>query len=183
MTQPKQHWQKLSQKTVYKGRVQIVSHQVRLPDGSLTTYEVDHNPLGAAACLVKLHNGRFVLANQYRFPLDQWIYDLPGGGRDHDESFEQTARRECREEVGIQPRRMIFLAHFYPIPGRSDWPIHLFFCDDYDEVTPADNGPTEIIQRCELTSAEIVDLINTSQIIDSSLLIAWYTAQARGLID
>ena len=87
---------------------------------------MDHNEYGAAACLVRLDK-RVILTYQYRFPLNRWIYDLPGGGRMKGETFEDAARRECREEIGINPENLIYLAEFYPNPGRSDWPVHIFF--------------------------------------------------------
>jgi putative nudix hydrolase len=174
-------WKKTSQKTVYKGRVHIIDYEVKLDDNTITHYEVDHNEYGAAACLVRLDK-RVILTYQYRFPLNRWIYDLPGGGRMKGETFEDAARRECREEIGINPENLIYLAEFYPNPGRSDWPVHIFFCDSHSETDKISNNPSEIVYKKTLQITELERMVDNNEIIDPSLLIAWHTARKRGLV-
>src|SRR5688500_5290777 len=43
---------------------------------------------------------RVLLVRQFRHPVRLWLRELPRGGRDADESPEDAARRELREEVG-----------------------------------------------------------------------------------
>lgn len=98
---PKPKWKRISEKAVYKGRVHIVEHEVELLDGQQTKYEVDHGTGYAACVLIKTKNYEVLVTYQYRFPLDHWIYDIPGGGSQPGETPEQTAIRDCQEEAGV----------------------------------------------------------------------------------
>jgi 8-oxo-dGTP pyrophosphatase MutT (NUDIX family) len=175
-------WKRLSQKDLYKGRVHIIDFEAELPDGTTTHYEVDHNEFGAAACLIKIGDNKVVLAYEYRFPIDKWIYDLPGGGRDAGETFEEAARRECREEVGVDPHKLIHLAEFCPNPARSDHSINLFFSSSYDEVDKVDEDSSEIVHKKVITFQQVEEWISKGEIVDPSFLIAWYTARQKGLL-
>jgi len=182
VSDPKPKWKRISQKTVYKGRVHIVEHEAELPNGQKTKYEVDHGDSCAVAVLIKTKNGEIVLAHQYRFPLDEWIYDLPGGGKQADETPEQAAIRECREEAGIIPKSLIKLATFYPNPGRIDWPAHVYFCDDYDESELKLDDPSEHVEKVLMKPSDFQKLVDSQSIVDPSLLIGWYSARNRNLI-
>lgn len=175
-------WKRISKKTAYKGRVHIIDYEAELPDGTRTYYEVDHSDSGAAACLIKLGTDKVILTYQYRFPLDRWIYDLPGGGRMKGETFEDAARRECREEIGVNPDTIIHLAEFYPNPGRSDWPANVFFCTSHSESTRIDDDPSEVVHKKILAIKDVDKMIEEREIVDPSLLIAWYTAKRKQLL-
>lgn len=175
-------WKRVSEETTYKGRVHIVSHKAILPNGEETFYEVEHNEYGAASCLVKIGDDSVILSYQFRFPLNRWIYDLPGGGRMANETFEEAARRECREEVGIEPDTLIHLAEYYQNPGRSDWPVNLFFCTSHVEAQKIEDDPSEEVERRVLRITEVDELIEKGEIIDPALLIAWAAARRKGLI-
>ena len=181
MDSSKPTWKRLSQRTAYKGRVHIVEYDVELPNGQRAKYEVDHGASFAASVLIRLRNGKIALVHQYRFPPNRWIYELPGGGKKGDESPEQTAIRECREEAGIEPVTLVKLATFYPNPARTDWPIHVFYCDDYvDGINASTDDPSETLDRIEVTAKTLQKLIDNLDIVDPSLLIAWNTAVNRG---
>lgn len=176
-------WRRTSSKTVYKGRLHIVEHDAILPNGEATKYEVEHFATGAVAVLIRVDDDNLVLAHQYRFPLNEWIYDLPGGAIHPDETVEEAAIRECREEVGIAPKNMQKLGMFYPNPSRTDWPAHVFFSDSHDESKITLDDPSENVEKVLMPIAELKRLINNHDIVDPSLLIAWYAAQDKGLLN
>lgn len=175
-------WKRIDQRTVYKGRVHIVEHDVELPNGQRSKYEVDHGDSCAVAVIVKTSKNEIVLTHQYRFPLDRWIYDLPGGGKHMDETPEEAAVRECQEEVGVKPRKLIKLATFYPNPGRIDWPAHIFYCEDFEESKIDLGDPSEDVERVLVPVEKLHELVTDQKIVDPSLLIGWYTARDKGLI-
>lgn len=53
MVQDHPIWQRLREKTVYKGRMHIIEHDVILPNGEGTTYELEHSDGTAVAVLIK----------------------------------------------------------------------------------------------------------------------------------
>jgi ADP-ribose pyrophosphatase len=179
---PYPKWKRFGQKTAYKGRAHIIVYDAELPNGQRTTYEVEHGDGKAVAVLIKTADNKIVLTHQFRFPLDRWIYDLPGGGSPASEDLEEAAIRECREEVGIRPKKLIKLATFYPNPGRIDWTANLFFCDEFEESELKIDDPSETVEKVLMPVEELDKLIRNQEIVDPSLLIAWHTARNMGYI-
>lgn len=174
-------WQRTGEKTVYSGRVQLVEYSAVLPNGESTTYEVDHFDTGAVAVLIKVSEDKIMLTYQFRFPLNRWIYDLPGGAINKDESIEQAAVRECKEEVGIEPKKVHLLNKFYPNPSRTDWPTFVYFCDDFEYSKIDINDSSENVEAIVMSVNKLKKLIDSQEIVDPTLLIAWYTARDKGL--
>jgi ADP-ribose pyrophosphatase len=175
-------WQRLNQKTVYKGRLEVVEHEAILPSGDTTTYEVEHADGKAVAVLIKTADDKIVLTHQFRFPLNRWIYDLPGGGSPADEDLEEAVIRECREEVGIRPKKLIKLATFCPNPGRLDWYANVFFCEEFEESELKTDDPSEVVEKVLMSIREFDAMVKNQEIVDPSLLIAWHTAKDLGYI-
>ncbi|HEV2403702.1 MAG TPA: NUDIX hydrolase [Candidatus Saccharimonadales bacterium] len=144
----KQHplWERVGQKVVYQGRAQIIKYEAILPNGEHTTYEVEHSDGKAVAVLIKTPENKIVLTHQFRFPLNRWIYDLPGGGSPAGEDLEAAAIRECQEEVGLAPKSIEKLNMFYPNPGRTDWPAYVFYCEDFESSKLEINDPSENVE-------------------------------------
>jgi 8-oxo-dGTP pyrophosphatase MutT (NUDIX family) len=157
-------------------------YDVVLPNGEHSKYEVEHGGTCAVGVLIKTADNKIVLTHQFRFPLDKWIYDLPGGAKEDGESIEEAAIRECREEVGLAPKKIEKLNMFYPNPARTDWPAHIFYCEDFDSSKLKTNDPSETVETVFMPVTEFSKLIDNQEIVDPTLLIAWYTARDKGYI-
>lgn len=176
------HWQQRDSKVLYSGRVKLVEHDVALPDGSLNRYEVDESVPFAVATLV-VDGTQVILARQYRYPIDRWVYDLPGGAGDADETPEDAARRELEEELGLVATTLRPLATFFTNPGRTSWPVHLFICHDATPSGTKDTSdPSEQVNQARMTFSELDAAIASSEIVDPALIIARATGAARGLL-
>jgi ADP-ribose pyrophosphatase len=185
MTKPTNYpkWKRVSSKTVWDKWMHLVEDEVILPNGDKTSYiyEPGH---GAAATLIRQQD-KVLLSYQYRYPLDRWIYDLPGGGAHPGETIEAAARRECEEEVGLTPKKLIHLATFHVNPAKTAWPMHVYFCnvtEAADLKTVAEQSSEEVVHKVLLPIKEVEKLIQNGEIVDPSLLIGWYTAKERKLI-
>jgi len=177
-----QGWETLSRREVYAGRVRIVEHDVMLPDGTPSSYEIDESVPFAVATLV-VEGAHVVLARQYRYPLDRWIYDLPGGAGHPTETPEDAARRELEEELGLIATELVPLQTFFVNPGRAAWPVHLFLCVAETRSGVADTSdPAEQVRHARLGLDELDAAIARGEIVDPALLIARASAAARGLL-
>lgn len=102
---------------IYDGRiVALTLDQVVLPNGSQAQFEIVHHPGGAAVVAVD-ERRRVCLLRQYRYAVDEWLWELPAGKRDHGEPPEQTAARELREEAGLRASQWQPLGHIVSSPG------------------------------------------------------------------
>lgn len=174
-------WKTSGRKVVYQGRVSLVEHQVTLPDGSASSYEVDESIPFAVATLI--YDGEnILLSRQYRYPIDRWIFDLPGGAAEPGEQPAEAARREVEEELGLVAGDLRLLHTFYSNPGRVAWPTHLFFCDAVSSGNALRSDPAEQVHLVGLPLSDLDVLIAGREIVDPTLLVARALAAATGLL-
>jgi ADP-ribose pyrophosphatase len=162
----------------------IIEDTILLPNGEASTYVYEHGAGGAHVLIID--NGSAVLSMQYRYPLGRWIYDLPGGGIDAGEDPKETAERESIEEMGLQPKNLKFLNKYYPNPGRTDWPVYLFFCDRTEKINGTveahNHEASEDVRKVSVPIAKLEAMIRDGDIVDPGLIIAFYTAKDQKLL-
>lgn len=170
-SEERSRWSTLARSPVHSGRMRVVRHEVVLPSGARDSFEVDESVPFAVAVLV-LDGDELLLAEQYRYPIDRWILDLPGGAGEVGETPEEAARRECEEELGFVPEGLIPLHAFFPNPGRAAWPVHLFLARGTSPGVAAGGDEAEQVRLVSLRVEELDGRIADGVIVDPSLLIA-----------
>jgi 8-oxo-dGTP pyrophosphatase MutT (NUDIX family) len=75
--------------------------------------------------------GKIVLVRQFRYPAakggcDGYLWEIPAGMLAGGETPAETARRELREEIGVEAETLDPLVSFYLSPGALDEMLHLF---------------------------------------------------------
>ncbi|WP_285035584.1 NUDIX domain-containing protein [Plantibacter sp. ME-Dv--P-095] len=175
-------WSTRSTRTVFEGRVTLVEHEVEVPGGSRLGYLVDESvPFSVASLIVD--GDDVILARQYRYPVDRWIYDLPGGGGRGEERPIDAARRELEEELGLIVDDLRPLHTFFMNPGRAAWPTHLFISTSGLRAGHADTSdPGEQVRLVRMPLIELDQLITDGTIVDPPLMVARAAAAARGLL-
>jgi ADP-ribose pyrophosphatase len=106
--------------TVYEGRVFSVEvDTIQFPNGSKHQVEVvRHRP--SVVLLPVPEADRVILVRQYRASIGRHTWELPAGGLNEHESPEQAAARECEEEIGLVPQKLVRLRALFPAPGFCD---------------------------------------------------------------
>jgi 8-oxo-dGTP pyrophosphatase MutT (NUDIX family) len=96
-------WRRGSRRTVYENPWMTVWHdEVTRPDGSPGIYGVIHFASLAVGVVALDADDRVVLVGQHRYTLDRWSWEIPEGGVPFDEDPLEGARRELREETGLE---------------------------------------------------------------------------------
>ena len=110
----------------YRGRgVNMRVDTVETPSGRRTTREIaEHSDCIAVAVLDEQDN--VLLVRQFRYPVGDFLLEVPAGGIDPGESALDAARRELQEEIGYYPQEMEELGGFYAIPGYGTEYLHCF---------------------------------------------------------
>jgi 8-oxo-dGTP pyrophosphatase MutT (NUDIX family) len=99
----KNPWRTLSTKLVYENPwIRVREDRVVRPDGNEGVYSVV-SPRGVAVKVVALDaQQRVHLVRQYRYPTNFPSWEIPGGAAEPGEQPLDVARRELREEAGLE---------------------------------------------------------------------------------
>jgi ADP-ribose pyrophosphatase len=91
---------------------------------------------------------RLVLIKEYRVPVGGYLYALPAGLREADESAEVAARRELMEETGLQITAVKRTSPLmFASAGLTDESAHLIFVDA--AITPDGKAKLEASEELE----------------------------------
>lgn len=159
----------INSEVIFEGKVfNVRIDEVRKPSGE--TMRVDIVEHGGAVILIPMDDaGRILMVRQYRHPAGKQLLELPAGTLDHDESPEQCAVRECREEVGLAPGRLAHLGGFFLAPGYSTEYSELFLATELSPAPlPQDYDEDLIIER--LTVDEVLGRIAKNEISDAKTI-------------
>lgn len=116
----------LTHKVVYEGRVfNTIVDEVEYESGNRSIREVAEHP-GGAVVMPLLDDGRVVFVYQYRYPFNEYMYELPAGKLEPGESPEECARRELKEETGYDAGSINRLTTICTTPGFCTEKLYIF---------------------------------------------------------
>ena len=163
----------LARTTIYKGRIfQLEIDVVKLPTGHTVDMEIVRHP-GSVVLLPIPAPGNIILIRQYRYTINKWIWELPAGSLKPGEDPDKAAARECEEEIGLAPGKVIRLRGYYPTPGFCDEEMIFYRCEDLGPPAPdstAKKDDDEEIEPRTFTINEARALIQSGEIVDLKTL-------------
>lgn len=114
-------------------------------NGERRTYErLQSHGLGAVIIVPMLDDDTVLLVNEYAAGLGRYELGLPKGRLDQDETVEQGADRELKEEVGCGARKLTILHHLSLAPAYMTHMAHVVLAQDlYPERLQGDE-PEEL---------------------------------------
>jgi ADP-ribose pyrophosphatase len=111
---------------LYQGKVfKLVKENITLLNGVTINFDIIRHP-GAAAIVPLFGNNTALLIKQYRHALGDFIWEIPAGTLNQNETPLECAKRELIEETGFTADVWKELGEITPVPGYSDECIHIF---------------------------------------------------------
>jgi len=160
---------------IYKGRVfNVTVDQVAYPDGRVVKMEcVRHR--GSVVLLPMTAPDRILLVRQYRYVVDRWLWELPAGTLDPNETVEAAALRECHEEVGKIAGHARKLLSLFPSPGFCDEEMNFFLLTDLRDRLPGEaaphQDPDELLNVKEFSVNDVREMVRAGKIEDMKTVV------------
>ncbi len=166
-------FKRIKTEKVYEAHVfDVYNDYLELPDGRNVVYDlIRHN---SGSCILPvMGDGTIVLVKQYRNSIDDITYEVPAGFIDVNETPQEAALRELREETGYVAEKTVFVSKTVLAIGTSDEQTYVYIGMDLSEgVKNPDED--EFVENARLSMDDALDMIRNGKIVDSKTIIAIY---------
>jgi len=185
----KRSWQIAEQKTVYEGfyKIESVKYSHSLHSGAMTgTIDVELFVRGDVVGLLPYDpvSDQVALIEQFRIGAmnnkpDPWLVQIIAGMIDTDETPEQIAIREAKEEAGIDLVDVELISRYIASPGASTEEVFVFYAEtDLSQV----GGTHGLVEEDEdilvriMSADDAIALLDSGQIKNALSIIAlqWF---------
>lgn len=153
-------------------RVQLSEDIIGLPNGKESTYLRYDKLKDSATLLVQNNKGKFLLLSEYTYPIDEYIYQMPGGVLEPKEEAIDAAKRELLEETGYIASNFELLGTVLQDHRRSLARLHMFYVTDLVESTHR-REEHEFIELEWVNPAQMRQKINDNQILHYGSVATW----------
>lgn len=144
----------------------VDAYQAVAPTGVAADYWVHHQK-NLAVGVIPLHpDGTISMVGQWRFPFGAYSWELPEGGVPRGEAALDGARRELREEAGLEARHWRRILVMQMSNSSSDEMCEVFLATDFSAVA-TDPDPTELLAAARVPFGEALRAAAVGQIQDA----------------
>jgi ADP-ribose pyrophosphatase len=166
----------LEEKIVFSGKVvRLRLERVALPGGGEATREIVEHP-GAVVIVPLTEAGEVVLVRQYRKAIGRVTWELPAGTLEPGEEPAACARRELKEETGLEASEWHPVIEFYSSPGFCTEKMYLFRARGLSQG-PAATDPDERISCGRFLLDEALEMARRGEIADAKTLVGLLAAK------
>ena len=116
-------------------------------------------------------SGRLHLIRQARPAVDDILYEIPAGIIDAGETVEETARRECGEEIGLIPHSLTKLITYYHAEGYTTGLMTLFLGTELKLTNSLQTDTDEILEHLTIPLDEAVQWLKHGRFKDSKSML------------
>jgi ADP-ribose pyrophosphatase len=122
---------------------------------------------GERGGVVGVRDGKVLLVRQYRFLIDDYSWELPGGTIEKSERAEVGLARECLEETGFLPQDLDLLVVYYPGLDNVDNRTSIYLSSNLEASRPFVPNPAEVSELGWFTLEECLAKVREQKILDA----------------
>lgn len=172
MKNEKNPWIILSSEEKYDNAwINLTEFQVINPNGGKGIYGKVHFKNLAIGIIPIDKNDEIVLIGQYRFPLNQYSWEIPEGGGKIGIDPLESAKRELLEETGLKANRWTKLMEMHLSNSVSDELAIIYVAEDLEQFN-AEPEETEQLEIKKIQFSEALKLVMNGEITDSMTVAA-----------
>ncbi len=156
----------------YAGKVfDLIVDEIEYPSGNRSIREIAAHP-GGAVIVALLPGNNVILVRQFRYPIQNYVYELPAGKLNPGEDPAVCARRELEEETGYLAGSLKPLTAIYTTPGFCNERLYLYLAND---LKKSERGQQLEEGEASLTVEvfqfeRVLELIETGEIVDGKTI-------------
>jgi 8-oxo-dGTP pyrophosphatase MutT (NUDIX family) len=164
-------WRTIASEQVYDNPwITVREDRVIRPDGEPGIYGVVHFK-NIAVGVLAVEEDHLYLVGQYRYALEKYSWEIPEGGCPEGEEPLRAARRELREETGLEAKRWRLLGEAYLSNSVADEYAVWFLATG---LVPGERQPegTERLDVRRVPLHEALEMALNAEITDALSLVA-----------
>jgi len=164
----------INSKIIFNGKVfKVKLDEIKyLNSGNVSPREVVlHN--GGAVILAVTNENKIILVKQFRYPFQDYLWELPAGKLDEGEAPLECALRELKEETGYSAGKIVKLGSIFTSPGYSSEELHIFLANNLSAGKTEREEGEEDMKLAEVTIDEFRNMILSGNIKDSKTISAY----------
>ena len=161
-------WTTISSEEKYNNPwITVTEYQVLNPAGGKGIYGKVHFKNKAIGIIPLDEHGNTWLVGQYRYPLNEWSWEIPEGGGPIDRSILQSAQRELKEETGITAKKWTEIIRTHLSNSVSDEEGFIFMAEELEHGESEPEETEADMKIWKLPFSEAVEMVLTGKITDS----------------
>jgi 8-oxo-dGTP pyrophosphatase MutT (NUDIX family) len=161
-------WSTLSSREVYDNKwIQVVEYSVINPAGGQGIYGKVHFKNKAIGIVALDENNYTWLVGQWRYPLNEWSWEIPEGGGSLEHDVLDSAKRELKEETGMIANQWSLIQRVHLSNSVSDEEGFIFLAE---ELTHGESNLEETeadLKVWKLPFAEALQMVLNGKVTDS----------------
>ncbi|MBO73109.1 MAG: DNA mismatch repair protein MutT [Flavobacteriales bacterium] len=174
-------WQKIDEEVKYDNSwIKVTHSNVINPAGAKGIYGSVHFKNWAIGIIPLDKNLNTWIVGQYRYPIQQYSWEIPEGGGPIGVSTIETAKRELSEECGLKAKKWTRIQTFHLSNSVSDEYGEIFLAQDLEEFENHPDPEEELVIK-KLSFEEVFQMVCKGEITDSISIMGIY--KVRFLIE
>jgi ADP-ribose pyrophosphatase len=174
-------WKTLSHEVKYETPwIRVTQYDVLNPAGNPSIYGVVSFKNKAIGVLPLDENNNTWLVGQWRYPLNEYSWEIPEGGGPHDEDPLEAAKRELKEETGLIASKYTELCRMHTSNSVSDELAILYVARGLKQ-SESEPEESEDLKIKKVSFDEAYRMVMDGEITDSLSMVA--ILKTRLLID
>ncbi|MEQ8909881.1 MAG: NUDIX hydrolase [Vicingaceae bacterium] len=163
----KNPWKTLKRKVIYENAwIKVEDHKVLTPAKKEGVYGTVHFKNLAIGIIPLTENRETFLVGQYRYPIDQYSWEIPEGGGQLDTPPLESAKRELKEETGLVAQKWTELIHIHTSNSVSDELGIIFLATELQQFE-AEPEDLEDLTIKKLPFDQVFEMVLEGEITDS----------------
>lgn len=158
-------WEIKSSEQKYKNSwLEVIEDKVVRPDGKDGIYGTIKIKSGVSVLPVDSEQNIYLI-KEFKYPLGIESIETVGAGSEENEEYLQTAKRELKEELGIDAEEWIDLGIVHPVTSFINSPNHLFLAKNI-RLAERELDGVETIEPVKMSLKEAVKMVMENKITE-----------------